>query len=146
MKPKYLIIDTAILPECYEKVVLARELVEGGKAKDVSEAVRIAGISRSTYYKYKDYIFAPGNDSAVGKKAILSFNLAHKTGALSEVLSMVSKKKANILTIHQNLPIKEKAHITLSLEIASLSGETEELIQSISACPGVSGVRLVAIE
>lgn len=146
MKKKYLIIDTAILPECYEKVVEARALLESGKAKDVSIAVKMAGISRSTYYKYKDYIFAPGKDSSLGKKAIITFNLAHKAGALSEVLALVSQRKANILTIHQNLPIGGKAHITLSLETKDLQLDLDDLIRGISSFSGVSGARLIAIE
>ena len=146
MKEKYLIIDTSILPDCYEKVVEARELVESGKAKDVSEAARKTGISRSTYYKYKDYIFAPGKNSSLGKKAVLSFNLAHKAGALSEVLAKVSEKKGNILTINQNLPIGGKAHITLSVEIGRTAADPEELCREIENCRGVSSVRLIAIE
>ena len=146
MKKKYLIIDTAILPDCYEKVVEAKTLSESGKAKDISEAVRQVGISRSTYYKYKDYIFAPGKDISLGKKAIISFNLAHKAGALSEVLALVSSQKANILTIHQNLPIGGKAHITLSLETKNLQLDLDELLSGISSLSGVSGAKLVAIE
>ena len=146
MKAKYLIIDTAILPDCYEKVIFAREMLENGNAKDVSEAVRLAGISRSTFYKYKDYIFAPGKDSALGKKAVFSFHLAHKAGALSQVLSLVSAEKANILTIHQNLPIGGKAHITLSLETSSLSDDPEKLIKKLNSVSGVSGAKLIAIE
>ncbi len=146
MKNKYLIIDTAILPDCYEKVILARELMETGKAKDVSEAVRLAGISRSTFYKYKDYIFAPGKDSSLGKKAVFSFNLAHKAGALSQVLALISGEKANILTIQQNLPIGGKAHITLALETTSLSTDPEKLIKKLNELSGVSGTKLVAIE
>lgn len=146
MKKNYLIIDTAILPDCYEKVVKAKTLAESGKAKDISEAVRQVGISRSTYYKYKDYIFSPGKDSSLGKKAVISFNLAHKTGALSEVLEVIRLQKANILTIHQNLPIGGKAHITLSVETANLQLDLDELVRSISARPGVSGAKLVAIE
>ena len=146
MKQKYLIIDTAILPDCYEMVVEARDLVESGKAKDVSEAVRRVGISRSTFYKYKDYIFAPGKDSALGGKAILSFNLAHKAGVLSEVLALVSEMKGNILTINQNLPVGGKAHVTLSVDTGKMESDPEELIRAIGACGGVSGARLVAIE
>ncbi|MBR2616163.1 MAG: ACT domain-containing protein [Clostridia bacterium] len=146
MKQKYLIIDTAILPSCYEKVVEARELVESGKAKDVSEAVKLTGISRSTFYKYKDYIFAPGKDSSLGKKAIFAFNLAHKAGALSEVLTRVSEMRGNILTINQNLPIGGKAHITLSVEMGKAVEDPEGMVRAIGACPGVSGVRLIAIE
>jgi len=146
MNHKYLICDVSILPECYEKVVEARDLVETGKAKDISEAVRKVGISRSTYYKYKDYLFAPGKDSGLGKKAILSFHLAHKAGALSEVLSLVSEMHANILTINQNLPVHGKAYITLSVEFPQTETDPSKLVSAISACSGVSSVKLVAIE
>lgn len=146
MNHKYLICDVSILPDCYAKVVEARSLVESGKAKDVSEAVRLVGISRSTYYKYKDYLFAPGDGSSHGKKAILSFHLAHKAGALSEVLASVSRMNANILTINQNLPVNEKAYITLSVEFSQMVSDPTNLVHAISACSGVSSVKLVAIE
>ena len=51
MLDQYLIIHKSILPEYYEKVIEARRLIETGKIKDVSQAVREVGISRSTYYK-----------------------------------------------------------------------------------------------
>jgi len=143
---KYLIIDTAILPSCYEKVIAAKELIETGQAKDVSEAVRKSGVSRSTFYKYKDYVFAPGKDSSLGKKAVVSFNLTHKAGALSEVLSYISGANANILTINQNLPIGGKAHITLSIETLELEIDLEEMVKQLNQISGVSSVRLVAIE
>jgi len=146
MKNKYLIIDTAILPACYEKVVQARQLLESGKASDVSHAVQKVGISRSTYYKYKDYIFAPGKEMSVGKKAILSFNLAHKAGALSDVLAQVREKNANILTIHQNLPIHGKAHVTLSIETYHMTLDPNEILSAIARHKDVTGARLVAIE
>ena len=71
MLDQYLIIHKSILPEYYEKVLEARRLLEDGKLKDVSQAVREVGISRSTYYKYKDYILEP-TDISGGRKAVLS--------------------------------------------------------------------------
>ena len=70
MNNKYLLVDKDILPSYYEKVIEARTLLASGKIKDVSEAVRVVGISRSTYYKYKDYVFNTNNDTG-GKKAII---------------------------------------------------------------------------
>ncbi|MBP5289076.1 MAG: ACT domain-containing protein [Clostridia bacterium] len=145
MQEKYLIIDKAILPDYYEKVIEARELVESRKAKDVSEAVRKVGISRSTYYKYKDYIFAPNHDT-LGKKAVIAFNLAHKAGALSETLKKLTEGGANILTINQNLPIGGKAHVLLSLDTQNLKQDMDALIRELAKLGGVSGVRLIAIE
>ena len=71
---KYLLVDKAILPGYYEKVIEARSLLASGKAKDVSEAAKMVGISRSTFYKYKDYVFATNSDVEI-RKAIISFTL-----------------------------------------------------------------------
>ena len=107
MNSKYLLVDKKILPEYYEKVIEARTLLASGKIKDVSEAVRAVGISRSTYYKYKDYIFTTNADTG-GRKAIISFTLSHKPGILSEVLKCLSSYGANILTTSPpiDLPIQ----------------------------------------
>lgn len=145
MQEKYLIIDKAILPDYYEKVIEARELVESRKAKDVSEAVRRVGISRSTYYKYKDFVFAPNHDT-LGKKAVIAFNLTHKAGALSETLKKLTESGANILTINQNLPIGGKAHVLLSVDTQNLNQDMDAMIRELAKLGGVSGVRLIAIE
>ena len=70
MSEQYLIVNTKILPDFYAKVVEARDLVEQHKVKGVSEAVQRVGISRSTYYKYKDSIFS-FSENARGRKAVL---------------------------------------------------------------------------
>ncbi len=145
MENQYLIIDRSILPAYYDKVIEARSLVENGRAKDVSEAARMVGISRSTYYKYKDYVFAPNQDT-LGRKAVVAFNLVHRAGALSEVLKILSDFGANILTITQNLPINGKAHVLLSFDTATLSCDVTMLLGKIGAVKGVSGTKLIAIE
>lgn len=68
MQSNYLIVDRRILPDYYEKVVQARDMLREGRVKEVSEAVKLVGISRSTYYKYKDYIFAPSNETGLAKR------------------------------------------------------------------------------
>ena len=82
MLENYLIIHKSILPEYYSQVLAVRHLIETGKAKDISQAVKDVGISRSTYYKYKDYIFEPSELSG-GRKAVLSMMLDHSPGVLS---------------------------------------------------------------
>ena len=84
MRSKYLLVDKSILPDYYEKVIEARTLISSGKAADVSEAVKMVGISRSTYYKYKDYVFPINTDSEC-RKAVISFTLSHKAGLLGAV-------------------------------------------------------------
>ena len=141
----YLLIDKAILPSYYQKVIDARTLLTSGRVKDVSEAVREVGISRSTYYKYKDYVFAPNID-VEGRKAILSFSLSHKAGVLGEVLKVIAVNGANILTITQNLPINSRAHVVITLDISHISVELDELIKSINSVDGASGTKRISVE
>lgn len=145
MNSKYLLVDKCILPSYYDKVIEARTLLSSGKIKDVSEAVKEVGISRSTYYKYKDYIFTTNSDTD-GRKAVISFTLSHKPGILSEVLAKLSEDGANILTITQNLPINSKAHVVMSLDVSSLKCDVETLVKEINAIDKVSGTKLISIE
>ena len=142
---KYLLVDKQILPSYYEKVIEARSLLSSGKVKDVSEAVKAVGISRSTYYKYKDYLFSTNSDIDA-RKAIISFTLAHKPGILSEVLGALSTNGANILTITQNLPVNSKAHVVLTLDVSELKQDLSPLLKEINSINGVSGTKLIAVE
>ena len=52
---EYLIVHKSILPEYFDQVIAARELIVE-RDYSVTEACKLNNISRSTYYKYKDYI------------------------------------------------------------------------------------------
>lgn len=145
MLENYLIIDKRVLPDYFEKVVSARALLDSGKVREVSEAVRKAGISRSTYYKYRDCVFEPSH-SAFGRKAVLSMLLDHEPGVLSAMLNRLSELGANILTITQSLPVHEKASVTISMDVSALPHPAGEMLEQLAACPGVEQVRLVALE
>ena len=145
MLENYLIIHKSILPEYYEKVLEVRHLMESGKVRDVSQAVKEVGISRSTYYKYKDYILEP-SEMAGGRKAVLSMMLAHEPGVLSALLSCISDSGASVLTITQSLPIHNRASVTISLDGSSISCELTGLIALIGKTPGVEQAKLLAIE
>ena len=127
MGKEFLIVSKEILPDYYDKVIEARNLLSEGKVKGVSEAVKMVGISRSTYYKYKDFVFTPSENS-MGRKALISVMLAHKKGALSEVLNYISSVNGNILTINQNIPINDVASVIISLDISETTITIEEKI------------------
>ncbi len=145
MLDQYLIIHKSILPEYYGKVLEAKHLLEDGKIKDVSQAVRQVGISRSTYYKYKDYILEP-TDFSGGRKAVLSMMLVHEQGVLSGLLIKISEARANVLTITQSLPIRDKASVTISIDMSEMKQNLSDLTDAISNTPGVEQVRLLAVE
>lgn len=145
MNDQYLIVNRKILPEFYQSVVDARNMIRNGTAKSVSEAVKAVGISRSTYYKFKDYIFSPSENS-MGKKAVISMLLDHEKGILSEVLNLLAIVKANILTINQSIPVSGKASVTISLDVSDATVSMDSIIHQLSELAGVNIVRLVALE
>ena len=145
MLENYLIIHKSILPEYYSLVLEVRHLMETGRAKDISQAVKNVGISRSTYYKYKDYIFEP-SELSDGRKAVLSMMLDHAPGVLSSVLGCISETGGSVLTISQSPPIHNRASVTISLDVSSMICELNGLTKRIEKTPGVEQVKLVAIE
>ena len=145
MDSEYLIVSKKILPEYYEKVLEARRLLESGAAADVSSAVRMAGISRSTYYKYKDMIYAP-ESTDTGRKAVRSMLLSHQIGVLSNVLNRLSALGVNVLTISQSMPIHGTANVVMTLDIAQMIGRLEDAITTLTAMSGVENAQLVSIE
>ena len=145
MPDNYLIIHKSVLPDYYEKVLEARRLLESGKIREVSEAARAVGISRSTYYKYKDHVFEPAELSD-GRKAVLELMLDHHPGVLSAVLSRLFGAGANILTITQSLPVLGKASVTLSIDVGGVSRGIGALVSALEGVDGVDSVRLLAVE
>ena len=70
-QPKFYLVQADMLPEIFLKVVSAREMLNTGEVKTVSEAVARVGISRSAFYKYKDSV-VPFRDMTQGR--IFTFN------------------------------------------------------------------------
>ena len=142
---KYYIVDSTILPDVLDKVIEARTLLQNGEVKQVSEAVKKVGISRGTYYKYKDYVFLPAQGMSA-RKAVISLMLHHDKGILSEVLNTMSKVNANIITINQNIPIHDWASVVISFDLCEMSVSIDELIAKLNTCRGVSNLHLIAVE
>ena len=142
---QYLIVDKRILPDYYEKVLAAQELLRTGAVKEVSEAARQVGISRSTYYKYKDYLFTP-NPATECHKAVISLILVHEPGVLSQLINTIAELGGNILTITQSLPIGGNASVLLTLDISCMTLSPHDMVERFSQLRGTSNVKLQAIE
>ena len=84
---KYLVIDKDILPDVFEKVIQAKELLSSGEIGEITEAVKRVGISRSTFYKYRSHVFTL-DEKSIGKRVTLAFLLNHTQGILSNVLKI----------------------------------------------------------
>ena len=145
MLKDYLIVEKSALPDYFLKVVEARRLLESGVCQQVSGACEQVGISRSTYYKYKDKVIEPTR-LTVGRKAVLMLMLDHESGVLSKVLNRLTGFAVNILTITQSLPIHDRASVTISMDISELSDTLDAMLEALSQVAGVDSLRLVAVE
>ena len=145
MLKDYLVVHKSVLPDIFEKVLEVKKLVEEKEILNVSEATKKIGISRSAYYKYKDFVFLPGG-SKIEKKAVISFILSHEKGVLSDVLKLISESNCNIITINQNIPIHTKAVVTISMDVSEMKISLEGFIREVNEINGVSRLNLVSVE
>ena len=142
---KYYVVKEKAVPEVLLKVVEAKKLMETRKAATIQEAVDMTGISRSSFYKYKDDIF-PFHETAKGKTITMVIQLDDEPGLLSVVLKTVAEFQANILTIHQSIPINGIASLTLSVDVLSETGDMTEMMAHIEEQPGIHYVKILGRE
>ena len=145
MEGKYFIVDKALLPSYCEKVSLAKELLEEGRAADVSEAVKMVGISRSTFYKYRDMI-SDISTVSMGRHAIISMMMSHSVGTLSTVLNIISRYGYSVWTITQNPPVDSRANVVITLELGEDAGSLDSMLRDITEAPGLSRVQLLGMD
>ena len=141
--PKYLLVDSQILPEVYLKVILAKKLLAQGKVKSASEAAKSAGISRSAFYKYKDFIHEY-NTRLSDNIMTISASLADESGVLSALMAEISSSGGNILTIHQNFPVDSVAPVSISMRTNQMTCSEEELLEKAKNLPGVLDIQFVS--
>lgn len=141
----YFLVDSSVLPEVFSKVIDVKKLLSKGTVKAVNEAVKEVGLSRSAYYKYKDYVF-PFYETSRGKIITLLFVVEDFPGILSSIINQIASAKANILTINQNIPINSLADVTISIETNEMVKDIRELMDEISLIEGVRKQSILARE
>ena len=142
---KYFVVKQKAIPEVLLKVVEAKRLLESEKVLTIQEAVDAVGISRSSFYKYKDDIF-PFHDNSQGTTITLTFQKDDEPGILSDVLKIIAEYRANILTIHQSIPINGIASLTLSIQVLQTTGDISRMIEQLEGQPSVHHVKILAKE
>ena len=145
MGEKYYVVREKAVPEVLLKVVEAKRLLDSEKAMTVQEATEMTGISRSSFYKYKDDIF-PFHDNVRGRTVTLMLQLDDQPGLLSNVLNHIARCRANILTIHQAIPVNGIASLTLSIDVLSTTGDISALVEEIEGLEGIHYIKILARE
>ncbi len=142
---KYFVVKQKAVPEVLLKVVEAKRLLESEKVLTIQEAVDAVGISRSSFYKYKDDIFQ-FHDNSQGTTITLTFQMDDEPGILSDVLKIIAEYHANILTIHQSIPINGIASLSLSVQVLQTTGDISKMIEQMEDHTGVHHVKILAKE
>ena len=140
-KVNYLLVDMSVLPEVYVKVIEAKGYLQSGEATNASQAAKMAGISRSAYYKYKDKIFEyseQGDDVTT-----INAKLQDNAGVLSSVMNELYLAGANILAVNQSIPVNNIADVSITVSFAQSGHMTDEIIEKIKSVGGVKSAELV---
>ena len=144
-KEKYFLVRQKAVREVLLKVVEAKKLLESEKVMTIQEATDVVGISRSSFYKYKDDIL-PFYDNTKGKTVTFVLQMDDEQGLLSDLLRIVAVYKANILTIYQSIPVNSIATLTLSVEVRSDTGSLSGMTEEMESMKGIHYVKILARE
>ena len=140
---KYYIVAADALPEIFVKVAEAKRMMQTGEVDTVGAATKLAGISRSAFYKYKDYV-SPFQDMSRGHLVTFNMELRDRQGVLSSVLAIFAGNGANILTINQSIPTSGVAPVTITAATENMRITMEAFLAAVKAIHGVLRIDLVA--
>lgn len=145
MSGNYLVIDKRVLPDVYEKVLFTKKLLKDGKVKEITEAVKIAGISRSVYYKYKDYVF-DFSETSEGRKVTFNIIIKNEKGVLSIISNYIAEQGGDILTINQGIPLNGYANMSITIDLSCVNGDIKTLTDGLSNLKNIEKVEFIGME
>lgn len=141
-KSVFFLVREEILPEAIKKTIKVKDMLKRGEARTINEAVEKMELSRSAYYKYKDYVF-PFYEASKEKIVTLALLLEHKQGVLSRVLNTIANERGSVLTINQGIPLQGVANATISIETAELAIDLEALLDKVRMVEGVKRLEVL---
>ena len=140
MNSDFYLVRKRAVPETLLKVVEVNRLLSAGKVKTIQEAVDRVGISRSSYYKFKNDI-EEFHSSMAGMTLTLSMEISDETGILSDILREIADFGANILTIPQSIPIGGMASVSISMQVLKSSENVSGLLENLERLSGIRKIR-----
>lgn len=140
-KVKYYLVNSNILPSVYSKVVEAKNYLASGEAASASQAAKMAGISRSAYYKYKDAIFEYNGDNN-DETVTINAKLKDNAGVLSALMNELYKAGANVLSVSQSVPVNSIADVSVTVRSTEMTATVQELLNNIKSINGVKSAQL----
>ena len=141
----FLLVNQEVLPQVFTKVIQAKEYLRTAQASSTTEAAKMAGISRSVFYKYKDAVY-PYHGKAEKQIVTIQVVLYDRPGVLMAVISAFYNEGANILTINQNIPVNGTALVSISCQVDHLKGSMDDLLLHLKQVSGVQRIEYITGE
>lgn len=142
---KFYLIREDVLPESVIKTLQIKDALKENPHLSIYEAVRQYGLSRSAFYKYKDTIFPIDEKVEDTREFTIILYVHDKVGMLAQVLNTISQIHMSVLTIHQSIPMEDKATITLSLNTAGSRTSIEDVIFALRNIENVYKVEIISM-
>ncbi|BGE82236.1 ACT domain-containing protein [Staphylococcus croceilyticus] len=142
---KFYLIREDVLPESVVKTLKIKDALKNNPNLSIFEAVKQFDLSRSAFYKYRETIFPVDEKMLEHREFTLILYVNDIVGMLAQVLNTVSKLELSVLTIHQSVPMEDKATITLSLSAKDTAKSIDEIIIALRDIEHVSKVELISM-
>ncbi len=137
----YYLVNSNILPPVYSKVIQAKNYLASGEASSAAQAAKMAGISRSAYYKYKDAVFEYNTDNNDETQTI-NAKLKDNAGVLSAMMNELYRAGANVLSVSQSVPVNSVADVSVTVRVTEMTVSVEKLVENIKRIIGVNAVSI----
>lgn len=142
MCAKYYLLDAEVVSDCLKEVVRIKSLMEGGKTSVVA-ACREAGISRATFYKYKDKIYA--HRGGATRHVVITFGLG-EGASLSAALKRIEECGVNVVTFSQGAPENGVSPVTIAAEIDEAVCSADDVMNKLRLADGVGDAAVRAYD
>lgn len=142
---KFYLIREDVLPESVIKTLKVKDALKNNSNLSIYDAVKQLNLSRSAFYKYRETIFPVDEKILDQREFTLILYVNDIVGMLAQVLNAISQLQLSVLTIHQSVPIEDKATITLSLNARNSNLSIDEVIESLREINHVTKVDLISM-
>lgn len=142
---KFYLIREDVLPESVIKTLKVKDALKNNSNLSIYDAVKQFNLSRSAFYKYRETIFPVDEKILDQREFTLILYVNDIVGMLAQVLNAISQLQLSVLTIHQSVPIEDKATITLSLNARNSNLSIDEVIESLREINHVTKVVLISM-
>lgn len=137
----YMLISSKVLPPVFKSVIKAKQFLSSGQAANASKAAMQAGISRSAFYKYKDYVFKYETEDK--HEITLNAVLNDRAGVLSAMTSALYSYGANIITVNQNAPNGGTASVSITIRTDDTNMSVSDLVEHLKSVDGIVSIKSV---